>query len=468
MKNNKKFMEDYSRGMDLLRMSNRAFSGLAAGLGYPIENPDIPTAQVQMNIDEARIEFHINPNFIANLSDYDIAAVVAHEAFHVILNHLSELAESDVYPDAQALQYAHECIINDGLPGNVGFETMKGSLKGLELFNQDFSLFSTKEGYDFIVNQKEYQDAKNGNSEGSEGNSEGSESGSASGSETSEGSGESSCGGIKIIAGPDGFTKDQVQQILASVISDTMDETDTQDLPSDVQQALEEMASELGTPRPGYSNAKQKEGFSSIDTISTMNMNWVKLLAEINPKMKNYGRSVYKDSWAAPRRRMLHSYPKVVLPTSNRIDTSKGRGSSIPTFVIALDMSKSIPTRLLKDLAALAESIPHDLIRAFPITWSDSFRVFDPKNPNQIVLRGGTRLQSVKDYAEIVEKETGSKPYVLVITDGEYEAPKNWNVEEIQNKWYWMAIQPNDVKEIVYNTGKYTKKERVFNLADFV
>ena len=104
----------------MLSLSSRAFSNMVQRLGYPISNEGIPTAQVQLNMDEQRIEFLINPNFIAELSDSDIAAVLAHEAYHVLLDHLSEMADEDTYPLRAILIDAQECIINDSLPSSVG------------------------------------------------------------------------------------------------------------------------------------------------------------------------------------------------------------------------------------------------------------------------------------------------------------------------------------------------------------
>jgi len=530
----------------MIHLANRAFGNLVAGLGYPIPNESIPTAQVQVNIGDSRIEFHMNPHFIHKLRDSEIAAVLAHEAFHVALDHLREAGDKVAYPEREVLADAHECIINDGLPGNIGFTTMDGTYKGLERYNQDFSLFSSKQGYDFIIAQREEDqkdeqddsdkddskdksdqngDSKNDSESGkgedsekddsskdedsdkddsdkgddsdsdsgdekddsdkgdsgkddksdsdSDGDSDGDSDSDANGDQPGDGAGTgtsgdqgSSCHGIAIIGEGD-VDADDLKKIIVDTVTKAVNGVDTEKLPADLQDALEDLADELGTPRPGYSEAPPKDGFQVIDRFSTMNMNWVKLLQIINPKLRDHGRPKYKDSWHAPRRRMLHSYPNVILPTNKRLDAPKGKGDSIPSFIIALDMSVSIPERLLQDLAALAMSIPPELIKAFPITWSDGFRVFDPQRPREIVHRSGTQVQAIMNYANQLEKETSIKPYVLVITDGQYGVPTHWNKAEVKEKWFWMGIQKGDRAYIQNSTGDWTSDDHIFNLSDF-
>lgn len=526
--NTRKFMDDYSRGMEMLSLSGRAFANLAQGLGYPIANESIPTAQVQLNMDEQRIEFVINPNFIADLSDSDIAAVIAHETYHVLLDHLSEMADVDTYPLRKILIDAQECIINDSLPSSVGFETMDGTYKGMERHNQDFSNFTTQEGYDFILNKEKEEeeqkdsdqdqdqkpsedkddskdssdkgdqdqpkdssedeksdedsdqdaDAQAGNGGASEepgdadaqgGGQGGAGADEPQGGDTVSGAPAEGCHGV-VITGEGSDDAKKVLKALGEAITKAVSGIDQNDLPMDIQDALDELRDNGGDiPQPGYSQGQPKDGFNKIDAYSELNVNWRELLQEINPKMKHSGRPKHKDSWHAPRRRMLHSYPNVILPTRVRLDDpNTKKGDSIPSFVIALDMSGSIPERLLGTLAAFARSVPEKLIKAFPITWSDGHKVFDPERPRDMVQRGGTTLSTVMTYVKKVEKETGTKPYVLVITDGAYYVPQEWDKAEIMERWYWMGIQSQDVNNILNSTGAWTTKERVFDLNKFI
>lgn len=509
-------MDDYSRGLDMLRLAARAFAVMSAGIGYPVANASISTARVTLDIDSNRIEFQINPHFIHEMKDSDIAAVIAHETYHVLLGHLGEMVDLDSFPKRPVLIDAQECIINDGLPGNIGFTTIEGTYRGLERHAQDFSAFSTQEGYDFILNKLAEEDEKKdsqddedekdgegssssgagnssdssddddseGNDSGAGGSSDGAAdkeptntSGSSAGDEADESNEDKACGGPTVTgANIDDMTDqevaDAVKKVLGEAVDNAIEELNAQGEAAtpEIEQLLDDLKDAgvevNNTPNLGNPNAP-KDTFAKVDKLSGMNMKWVELLAIINPKLKDSGKPKFKDSWHAPRRRMLHSYPSVILPTRQRLDDPTKKGDSIPTFILALDMSGSIPERLLGDLASLAQSVPEELIRVFPITWSDNWRVFDPADPRKICARGGTRLESVYQYAEQVKREEGVDPYVLVITDGGFHVPASASAEQLKKKWYWMGIQPRDVATIKSVTRLHSDDSRVFSLKDF-
>lgn len=523
-------MDDYARGLSMLRVVSRAFSVMAAGIGYPIGNPSIPTAQVSANLDSKRIEFEINPHFIHEMKDSEIAAVIAHETYHVLLGHLGEMADFALYPKRSVLIDAQECIINDGLPGNVGFTTPEGTFRGMERHDQDFADFSTQEGYDFILQklQEEEKDedsgegagnSKSDSSDSGAGNgsasekpdddSEGDDDSSSGGSEQKDdadgedeqagsGSGDSeeeaddssgsdsgddehdaSCAGPQITGEEAGDMSQEeiakaVKKILGKAVDEAVDEMNAQGVEATPE--LEELIEGLTdagvtvSKLPNYGNPNApRDAFDVVDHLSGMNMNWVELLAIINPKMKTSGRPKFRDAWHAPRRKMLHSYPEVILPTRKRLDDpNEKKGDSVPTFILALDMSGSIPTALLKDLASLAQSIPDKLIKGFPITWSDNFKIFDPDRPNDICHRSGTRIEAVQQYADQVRREEGVDPYVLVITDGGFYMPGSMDAAKINEKWYWMSIESSDKRTIINATRGYSTDERVFDLKDFI
>lgn len=551
MNNNPDFMNDYSRGMEMLHLYSGAFATFAGRLGYPIPNPNIPTARVVLNIDTKRISFEINPALLRDLDDSKVAAVIGHETYHVLLNHLNEIGDRKAYPRHDVLVDAQECIINDGLPANIGFEIIDGAFRGPERHGQDFSLFSTREGYDFIMkkleeesDENEDQDQSDSGDSGDQGESnesdtpkesadkgdepdesgensdgddesdkgKGDESGdegaddgegsSANGSQDADAENEGSdagdsegadghadshssgyCGGVTIEGeGLDSLDpeelKDLINKILEQEINEALDEVDGDKLPSHIEDMLDELESNSDIELPGRANSNQaggygsgsgKDGFNTISAVSGMSMNWVNLLAKINPKIKSSGRPKTRDSWHRAPRRMMHSYPKVILPVTQRQDDPNNKkGDSVPTFILALDMSGSIPTKFLSDLASFACSLPEKLIKGYPITWSNSYRVFDPENPTRIVDRAGTRIETVMSYAAKIKSETGVEPYVLVITDGEFSIPAYADLNVMKTKWFWMALTPGDVAKINRNIPQAVTPTNVLRLVDFI
>lgn len=530
------FLDDYNRGYEVLSISAEVFARLSQSIGQPMPNKEISTACVSYSPETKVIHFEMNPDYIAGLSDEEIGAVISHETFHILLDHLSDLPDRKKYPNLKALIHAQECIINDALFGNVGLNLPKGVLSGVEIYQQDFSMFSTKEGYEFIVGDEESSQGDSSNSESSN-SSENSESSSNSdeansqkdedskedhsggGSKTESqddsdatedgdsssgssdadsdsdesGDGENSsvssssnsdseenepsdghmCGGIRV--------RDEDMQDFKDAVSDAinsaMSNFNPSEVPSNVTDAIEKLSHE-----DGMSINSSGWSIGSVDNTTEflaspaadLDLNWADLLARINPKIKSTGRPKQRESWHAPRRKMIGSYPEIILPTYRRKDDPENKGDSVPLFILALDMSYSIPEYLIKKLASLADSIPKDIIKPHPITWSSDIRFFDTST-RRIVKRSGTNIDKVYEYAEQLEKETKTKPYVLVITDGDCNfgyhdssLPSRMDHKKVHDRWFWMATEPKHVKLIKRNFGSYSPNENIYSIADFM
>lgn len=527
--NEEAFFDKFADALITVRAINPALGKMVARLGSPLIDETIPTAQVRLDLENKAIEFAINPEFYLALDNETAAAVITHEAYHVLLNHLSEVGDRKNYPDTESLVVAHECLANDSLMSSTGLEPKQNPYRGLELFNTDFSYLTTPEAYAIVSesnenNEETPEDSSDETQESSNDDDEGSDSGSdenqenssddsndsdsssdgdsesnnADGSDSSDGEAESSdstgegssegdsenfgdsenssesntgsfCGGVKIVSSTGEADQSAVSDALSSIFSDLMDDVNVDDLPQQAQNALESLADEGIIEPPRYDDSIQKDGYSRINEVASMNVNWVELLAKINPKIKSSGKPKrVKDSWHAPNRRLMSVYPQVILPTRKRPDSESGKkGDAVPSFVIALDMSPSIPTELLGDLAAFAQSIPEKLIKAYPITWSSTYRVFDPENPHVIVRSEFTYVSAVKDYVDVIAKETGTRPYVLVITDGGFSDAWSIPQDEALSHWWFMGIEPGHETSINNNVGSRTNPNRIFRLRDF-
>lgn len=549
------FLEDYNRGFEILSISAEVFARLSQHIGQPVPNEEIPTACVSWDPARKIVNFEMNPTYISNLSDEEIGAVISHETFHVLLNHLVDIKDRAKYPDLKALIQAQECIINDGLFGNVGLSLPDGVLFGEEQFQTDFSLFSTKEGYDFIVGQKppaedsgqegdsgsasssgassdptqsdsgspssensssapspdksddekpedekgtsstEEDKSESGDSDKSESDDgEKSDSGDAEGEGDADDDADASddgssgdkgdepdsdahtdhmCGGIRISEEDIQDFKDAVSK----AINSAMNGVSPDEVPNEVADVIENLSHEDGMSvnTSGWSiGAVDKSTDFLTNSGHNLDLNWENLLARINPKIKSAGRPRQKESWHAPRRKMIGSYPEIILPTHRRKDNAENKGDSVPVVILALDMSYSIPEYLIQKLASLADSIPSDIIKPMPVTWSNSVVPFDTET-RRIVKRSGTNIDNVYEYAESVEKETKTKPYVLVITDGDckfgghdYTLPGRMDTKKVSERWFWMATEPSKLNLIRRNFGGYSPAENIYSIADFM
>lgn len=549
------FHDDYTRGFEILSISAEVFARLSQSIGQPMPNKDIPTACVSFDPVQKVIRFEMNPDYISKLSDEEVGAVISHETYHVLLNHFSDLPDRKKYPNLKALIHAQECIINDGLFGNVGLDLPKGVLSGPEMYQKDFSLFSTKEGYDFIVgdqppaeessqgenseqgsgdsksdssnsgsssnsDDEDTSDEKNSsggsspdddsdaqdesekdesskgdsdseeskdNSQGESSDSDDSESDDSEGSDDSsdgdaEGDPEDSdgdsptdhmCGGVNVSEEDLQAFKDAVSDAINSAMSGVSPD----EVPSNVTDTIEAIAHEEGMSinSSGWSVGPVDKSTEFLtQSHSGLDLKWEDLLARINPKIKSTGRPRQKESWHAPRRKMIGSYPEVILPTYRRKEDPENKGDSVPMVILALDMSYSIPDYLIKKLASLADSIPSDIIKPHPVTWSNSVLFFDTST-RRIVKRSGTNIDNVYDYADKIEKDTKTKPYVLVITDGDcqfggsdYTLPSRMDRKRVAERWFWMATEPSKLALIRRNFGSYSPDKNIYSIADFM
>lgn len=514
------FKNDYLRGLDALFDYAPHMHSIARCVGLPVANPHIPTAQVSYDPMKSDILFEINPDYISGLSDEEVGFVISHEAYHVLLSHLQESMNTTDYPRRDVLVTAHECIINDTITSTIGLDAPEGVLAGAD-HGADFSVFSTRDGYDFLSqNTEDEQDEQQSQSQqgsGQGGSSNGAGSGSD-GSDQTEGAGGSSqqdegadgdsggngggsgddeqeqdeqgsgsgedqgddtesdaddeqnkdhqhgrCGGIII----DQNTADAFQQAVQKAINDSVKDMQDNgiDVPDEIVDLMHDIDPTVGGHGFGIGN---NTGSMFSNPTDDLNLDWKELLAKINPKVKSAGqKKAAKQSWHAPRRKMMGQYPKVILPVTRGGDADNGKGAEKPTLILALDMSYSIPTYLIDGLAGMADTIPDDLIAPRPVTWSDYVKEFDTKE-RHIVSRSGTNIDAVWDYSQKVAKETGKQPYVLVITDGGCMFYGSAVPETVQKFWYWGAIVASDKQSIKYNMGAHVDPDKVFMVNDFL
>lgn len=545
------FHDDYTRGFEVLSISAEVFARLSQSIGQPVPNADIPTACVSFDPVQKVIRFEMNPDYISKLSDEEVGAVISHETYHVLLNHFADLPDRKKYPNLKALIQAQECIINDGLFGNVGLDLPNGVLSGPEMYQKDFSLFSTKEGYDFIVGEQppaeesgqgekseqgssdsKSDSSSSGNSSNSDGDDDSDEKDSEAGASSDENSDpkddpkdNDSKGDAEPDADKDGSEKDDTGesedsdensdegsngddnedpedsdgdsptdhmcggmniseddlQAFKDAVSDAINHAmygiSPDEVPSNVTDTIEAMAHEEGMSidASGWSVGPIDKSTEYLtQPHADLDLKWADLLARINPKIKSTGRPRQKESWHAPRRKMIGSYPEVILPTYRRKEDPEHKGDSVPMVILALDMSYSIPEYLIQKLASLADSIPSDIIKPHPVTWSNSVLFFDT-TARRIVRRSGTNIDNVYDYADKIEKETKTKPYVLVITDGDcrfggsdYSLPSRMDRKRVAERWFWMATEPSKLKLIKRNFGEYSPDKNIYSIADFM
>lgn len=461
---NNKFFEDYKRGLDSIFASSPLFGNLAASLGKPIETLGDYRAFVAFNSETKNIEFHLDSKYISELTDDEIGAVIAHETYHVLLDHLNEKISGD-YINLQVLNIAHECIINDGLSGNVGLELPENVVYGTDLYQEDFSIFSTKEAYNFIIEKLEEEDNSLNNKDT---NFEDTKDSEFEKQESEEDSNQAissgSCGGVQIDKEQFSAWKTAVADGINNATKEAKDKD--VDIPTFVQDVLEDLSNDNESIIKNWSikGSGVKESFYKEE----IPFNWKSLLSKINPKINSFGKKKVKYSFQQPHRRMMSVYPKVILPSPMKEVNNEQKGDSIPTAIIVLDFSYSIPHEMIGKLVSMSESIPDDIIHSKLIAFSDSVYEFDP-NTVKNIYRGSTNIDSVTNYVQEYSKKNNIEPYIICISDGDCylkeDINKNW-MNKNKNKWFWIST-PNKLNVLNRHWSHISPKENIYKMEDF-
>lgn len=468
MRNSQEFVDDYARGLNALGEYSRPFHSLALSLGVPVEDSgEGVTAFVSFNADEKQVEFHMNPDFIHPMEDEQIGYLIAHETYHVILSHLQE-AMSGEYKNVSALTIAHECLVNDSVDAVIGLDSPEGGVHGMEMFGTDFSILSTREGYEVVLaDQDEDDDGSVGDVSGSAGDDSGDVA-----SDGDEGSGGDvasapMCSGVTVAPEDAAALQDVV--IKGIIAADAYGDGD---VPTQIADAISDIDPSLSG---GFSLGKG-EGSESLGIIDDINLNWKGLLALINPKIMSGGSKPKKTTWNRPRRIAMGVYPDMVLPVTSASSVRDDDGSEVPAVILALDLSTSIPDRFIQGLKSMAATMPDNLFRKFPVTWSSNLVEFDESE--RVCKRRGTNVRLVWEYAKKIEHECGVTPYVVVITDGVIKMSGEmmaWeNTDEISRRWFWGRIPKGDnsFSRTILLGDKYTPRcvnmDHVFNIDDML
>ena len=169
-------------------------------------------------------------------------------------------------------------------------------------------------------------------------------------------------------------------------------------------------------------------------------------------------------------------YPDMVLPVMSASSKRDDDGNEVPAVILALDLSYSIPDRFIQGLKSMAVTMPDDLFRKFPVTWSDALVEFDESE--RVCGRFGTNVGLVWEYAKKIEHEQRVTPYVVVITDGVFkmnDEMMTWeNTDEISQRWFWGRIphRDNSFSRTILLGNEYTPRcvnmDHVFDIDDML
>ncbi len=444
------FEESFKEGLIELLYQDPNMGSLARGMGKPIIDNSTNTASLKWDKQNKKMVFIANEDFIESVSTEMVASVVLHATEHLIFDHIQERIDGN-FPNKEVLHLAQECISNDIISDVYQLPLPDGAITGNDLLNINCSALSTRQVYDLLM-QQEPPGEENGG-------------GSPNQSSGNEGFNEESSGDGKPKDGKSGDGKPHSHGC-GDIEIDDNDILDLEDYLKDLvegaakenNKTVEEFLQEIdNTNSGGYSPTGAN--LTSANQITPARMNWKYLLSKINPKVMESGKKTkIKYDWTKQNRRLISVFPRAIIPKVNTKDPKPtDKGDSIPVLVIALDLSGSIPRSLVGMLQGLLEDIPENLIKAYPCTWGTYLY---PYVPGGTVASGTTDIHRVSNYVQQIEEETGTSPYVLVITDGDFTTV----FPRPGKDWYFMAIDNNSYIRCKRHSGD---DEHLYHVKDF-
>lgn len=446
-------MDNYTLGLETLYLFSEASAKLVHAMGKPVFVNDGMRAYVMLD-ENNKIVFCLDEEFFGNLDyDEDMAFVLLHEALHVAWDHLREQASGD-YENEKVLRLAHEVVINDSIPKISGLlapdqDGPAGNyVSGPEMFNHDFSGMTTRQAYDYILeNAPEDMDLSD----------------------------DHTCSILVPGQGQDqdsGNGGTDLDKLMSAVMASIGDE---------FKNSTDELAEVAG---PGTLDSSDLfndggKGQSTGGNLSSrpptaeenVEFDYIELLARINPKVKDAagknGADDYRNNWTAPRHSLRAYYPEIIIP---RIDHIGPDGDSYedaaPNVIFATDQSGSISSKYVNISYELLKKIPNDLFKPHMAVWASSCAEYKP-GEDFPYIGGGTNIHGVYKYAQNIRDSLGIDPYVVVFTDGEYGWPSGLDVDWIRDRWFFVAYENRHIRNFKgYDTRNIVNKDNIYKLSD--
>lgn len=208
-----------------------------------------------------------------------------------------------------------------------------------------------------------------------------------------------------------------------------------------------------------------------VNIPDNMSLDWARLLKEIDPRILTVGRKTLafdnteQRSFARIYRPLATFYPDIIIPGHIGEDgTPEGDDDAVPTIILALDYSGSTPEWFLEVIVALADTIPTEGADVRVITWSNDVVEWD-ENRN-VCEQWGTDIDLVFEYAKTVSEEIDGDPYVIVVSDGEFNHVHSYHdLGAPTENYYWVGIERSDKSSFEHNLED-DHMERYYDLAD--
>lgn len=444
-------IDNYQTGLETLYLFSEACGKLVHAMGKPVLVNDGKRAYVMLD-ENKEITFCLDEEYFGNLDyDEDMGFVLLHEALHVAWNHLRE-QQMDKFDNKKVLTIAQEVVINDSIEkiSGLALPDMNGPtgdyMTGPGMFNHDFFGMTTKEAYEFILqNAPEDMDL-------------------------------SDFSNCEITVSDSGAGGSELDDLMNAVMSAIKDEF--KDDPGDVAQvagAGNMDTSDMFDSDGGTGQSSTGGNLSRKSTPEDVEFDFVELLAKIDPRVHTAfggkGDDNYKNNWTAPRHSMRAYYPEMIIPRIDRIGTDGDNTENSSTDILfATDQSASISQEYVNISMGLLEKTPDDIFTPHMSIWANYCVEYTKEKSAEGWIGGGTNIHSVYNYALDLKETKGIDPYIVVFTDGQYQWREGYyDPQWIKDRWFFVGFTRKDVDIIKggrYGRGTPVNPDNVYCLDD--
>ena len=428
----------YTEAAEWLSNNSPEYEAVLYSMGAPVEDTSIPTAQVSLTEDRTDTVLTVNPDFVDGMDPKNIAAVLMHEAVHLLKRHLSELvdAKKNGFNHRGNLVKTHEVITNDYIR-YLGFElpdiedesgniipARQAFYFGPDNVNTITIGMSTRQVYDLFDNSNDNDDSN-----------------------------DCSCG-----HGDDSDSDNRdVEVVFARKVAGNPDADGS------VDQLLDNFSDkEVGrddddsdslkyVPSTGFDEDKANILAEKYGTTAE----WLRLLHEVNPDFLKKGGGarprMTRADWTRPNRRASALPGSMKFPARKHThgEMESATKGDKPSIVIALDTSASIPRDMVDRMVTMISSVPEDLIDVNACTFSTRYVPFEPGGR---VAMGGTDFSAVHGFVKSLDRKPSS---VIVMTDGEASFRSGRpGQSDLDDKYMWILFRRSDRLRWVYGANE--------------
>lgn len=397
------------------------FSKMFYNSGYPVFTSSksiCPTSMMRADRFTDDIVYYWNSEFFNKMTDNQVKFIIAHETFHVLLDHLTIISEIE-YP--KIYNMACDAVINDLLLKQFNFDMFEDMLTGEKLVGFNCADKSAEFVYrHLLINAIQMPSYMQMDVEVEGHQVPGDGSGSGKGKSESEDSEDEK-------DGKDGDKPEEKEgdQEKAKPLDNHghWSEEEGQELADRIPFAFDvQTGSLIQTKGLGAGNLKYTlEDLKNNFSIANLVKNIIAKRKE-EEQLENWKKYPYKISSV---------YPEVVLPYTDENEMN-GRLS----LLFCLDTSGSVPAQVCQEFVAIAKNHMNDFdVEA--LTFDDGVYPLDLKKDVNYRGGGGTSFQKLAEY--VVKQKMEEYDAIIVFTDG-------WGgdigLTLTSKKWFWL-ITPN-------------------------